>query len=353
MDLTASGDTSPTRVYSTLSIKSYEDEARTIFGIASTPSTDRQGDRVEPMGGEYRLPLPLLWQHRIEQPIGNVTAAKATASGIEFSAQLARVGEPGPLRDRLELAWQHIRAGLIRGVSIGFSPIEEARLPSGGTHYKRWRWLELSAVTIPANEDASITRIKSIYEGGLAAARRAGEGPASEFSVQTLQQKHEELLTAIQSAHKAGNRDLWAELLEADDELQERIAAAQVVAVRRSVGLPSRRGAEEVLQGRVEQLERALDRRVKRLDQAWERKFRGFQDAVVAVLRDHQKQAPPIRYRGVHQRAEHYGPSDVVTFDGSAWIALKAVEPGGERPGEGGHWQMFVKRGRDGKDGTR
>lgn len=173
------------------------------------------------------------------------------------------------------------------------------------------------------------------------------------LSVVTLQQKRKELLASIQSAHQSGNRHLWAELVAADDELQDRITAAEVVSGRRSAGLPALDGVDQLLQGRLDQLQREFDARVKRLDQAWERKFRGFQDAVVAVLRDQQKEAPPIRYRGVHQRAERYGPGDVVTFDGSAWIALRAVEPGGERPGAGDSWQLMVKAGRDGRDATR
>ncbi len=39
------------------------DAKRTIRGTATTANVDRAGDVVEPMGVEFKLPLPLLWQH--------------------------------------------------------------------------------------------------------------------------------------------------------------------------------------------------------------------------------------------------------------------------------------------------
>jgi HK97 family phage prohead protease len=150
------------RAYSILTVKSMDDAKREITGIATTPTTDRTGDIVEPKGAEFKLPIPLLWQHDSSQPIGHVTAAKVTATGIEVSAKLAMIDEPGALKDRLDEAWQSIKSGLVRGLSIGFKPLEEARI--GDTYayrYLKWMWLELSAVTIPANADCSILAIKS------------------------------------------------------------------------------------------------------------------------------------------------------------------------------------------------
>lgn len=58
----------------------------------------------------------------------------------------------------------------------------------------------------------------------------------------------------------------------------------------------------------------------------------------------------PVRYRGVWQRADNYGRGHMVTYDGSAWCAVKDV-PHGEQPGKSNCWQLVVKAGRDGKDG--
>ena len=151
------------RAYSLLKIKSVDDDERVITGIATTPSTDRMGDIVEPKGAEFKLPIPLLWQHNHSQPIGEVFAAKVTASGIEIKARFASIEEPGVLKDRLDEAWQSVKAGLVRGLSIGFKSIESARIDDTyGIRFLKWLWLELSAVTIPANGEATIQTIKSI-----------------------------------------------------------------------------------------------------------------------------------------------------------------------------------------------
>src|SRR5687767_2650656 len=56
-----SGLTSPDmdRAYSFLTVKKFDDDARTISGTASTPELDRAGDSVSPLGAKFRLPLPL------------------------------------------------------------------------------------------------------------------------------------------------------------------------------------------------------------------------------------------------------------------------------------------------------
>lgn len=151
------------RGYSLLTIKSVDEDARVITGLATTPSPDRVGDIVEPKGAQFQLPIPLLWQHDHSQPIGHVTAAKVTAKGIEITAKLAKVEEDGVLKDRLDEAWQSMKAGLVRGLSIGFKPLESARLEdSYGYRFIKWLWLELSAVTIPANGDCSIATVKTL-----------------------------------------------------------------------------------------------------------------------------------------------------------------------------------------------
>jgi HK97 family phage major capsid protein/HK97 family phage prohead protease len=151
------------RAYSVLTIKQVDEATREIVGIATTPTPDRMGDIVEPRGAEFQLPVPLLWQHNSDEPIGHVTEATVTDAGIIVRAQLVKMDEPGVLKDRLDEAWQSIKSGLVRGLSIGFKEIESARIADTYSYrFLKWLWLELSAVTIPANQDASIQSIKSI-----------------------------------------------------------------------------------------------------------------------------------------------------------------------------------------------
>lgn len=151
------------KAYSLLQVKSFDAEQRIIKGIASTPSPDRSDDIVDPQGAKFALPIPFLWQHMHSQPIGEVTEAVVTDKGIEVTVQIAKIEEEGKLKDRIDEAWQSIKSGLVKGLSIGFRGITVENIPrSWGLHFKEWEWFELSAVTVPANAEASITEIKTI-----------------------------------------------------------------------------------------------------------------------------------------------------------------------------------------------
>jgi HK97 family phage prohead protease len=159
------------RAYSILNVKSFDDDERIISGIATTPTTDRVGDVVNPLGAKFALPIPFLWQHRHDEPVGHVEFAEAGADGIPFRARIEKLDEPGTLKDRLDEAWQSLKLKLVRFVSIGFNPLEYAFIEGGGIRYDSWEWLELSAVTIPAQPDAVITAVKK-FDAQL----RAAEG---------------------------------------------------------------------------------------------------------------------------------------------------------------------------------
>lgn len=162
------------RAYSLLQTKSIDEETRTIVGIATTPTADRVGDIVEPKGATFALPLPLLYQHDHNQPIGHVTAAKVTPKGIEITAQITKVEQPGKLKDRLDEAWDLVKSKLVGGLSIGFKPLEYERIGEKnlGMRFTKWLWLELSAVTVPANGDCSITAVKNLDRTHLPSAGR-------------------------------------------------------------------------------------------------------------------------------------------------------------------------------------
>jgi HK97 family phage major capsid protein/HK97 family phage prohead protease len=153
------------RAWATLEVKSLDDEQRLIEGLVTTPSPDRRGDIVEPTGAEFTLPMPLLWQHDTQRPVGEVLTAQVTPAGIAITAKFARVDVAGTLRDRLDEAWHSVKARLVRGLSIGFKPLEALPVkrgdPYGAQHVTRWHWAETSAVTIPMNVEATITNIKA------------------------------------------------------------------------------------------------------------------------------------------------------------------------------------------------
>jgi HK97 family phage prohead protease len=146
------------RAYSLLTLKGVDEDTREITGMASTPTPDRLQDVVEPTGAQFKLPLPLLWQHDSSQPIGHVTHAKVSKSGIEIVAKIAK-----GVTAEIDRAWALIKAGLVPGLSIGFKAIEHEYIKeTKGIRFIKWDFLELSAVTIPANADCTIATVKSI-----------------------------------------------------------------------------------------------------------------------------------------------------------------------------------------------
>ena len=158
------------RACTLMTVKSVNEDERIITGIASTPSPDRDGDILEPEGAIFRSDTPFLWQHDHSQPIGTCTP-KMVKEGLQITAKLVKptADMPSQLIARLNEAWASIKAGLVRGLSIGFRPIEYSFLDEGGIRFLSWDLLEVSAVTIPANAECSIQTVKSFDRQFLAA----------------------------------------------------------------------------------------------------------------------------------------------------------------------------------------
>lgn len=155
-------NTNQIRAYSILTVKAFDDAKREITGMATTPEPDRYGDIVEPLGAQFADELPLLWQHSHEAPVGTVKFGKPTKAGIPFKAAIAVIETAGKLQDTVNMAWDAVKAKLVRGVSIGFRALEYAYMETGGIRFIEIEIYELSLVTIPANASATIQTIKSM-----------------------------------------------------------------------------------------------------------------------------------------------------------------------------------------------
>jgi HK97 family phage major capsid protein/HK97 family phage prohead protease len=232
------------RAYAILEVKAADAEKRTISGVATTPTPDRVGDIIEPLGVKFSNPLPLLHQHDSRSPVGTVQFHRPTKDGIKFTAQLPKIDEPGLLKDRVDLAWQEVKSGLIRGVSIGFRSLEHSMMDDGGIRFIESEVLELSLVTVPANAEATIETIKS-FDGpviaaigndaeviGLDLSSKSGEAvivklPASREKASNPKPKTQEIRNmktlaerkaAFEASREAKNARMTAILEEAGDE---------------------------------------------------------------------------------------------------------------------------------------
>lgn len=221
------------RAYALLDIRSTDDDKRVIEGIATTADVDSYNTILEPEGAVFRLPMPVLYQHNSRQPIGHVTEAKVTKSGIRVRIQVASAG----IAEFIDEAWALIKNGLVRGLSVGFDPIEEVFDKSfGGYRFPKWKWLELSTVTIPANESATMSSVRSADEAILAAlgnrerttaVRINSNPPASGLTKGKAMKTVKEHIAALDAKRTANDERMDAIMQKCSDESRSRDAAEQ------------------------------------------------------------------------------------------------------------------------------
>lgn len=149
--------------YATLELKSFgEGNKGLIRGRLSHIAPDRSGDIVVPAGLKFRLPLPLRFEHR--ETVGQITQMSVTDTGVDIEGQLADPDEAmsQTIKERLLTAWDSVRMGLAKGLSVGMLPIKAE--PSGKGYGRKFLEAELiegSIVSIPDNARASISVVKS------------------------------------------------------------------------------------------------------------------------------------------------------------------------------------------------
>ncbi|MFG1298110.1 HK97 family phage prohead protease [Xanthobacter variabilis] len=141
-----------------LETKILADDAGTIEGLAwpfGTP--DRVGDVIEP--GAFagaRLPLPMLFGHDPNDPVGAWTEAAETPEGLRLKGNLLVEDLP-----RAREVHALVKAGAVRGLSIGFLISKAVPRRGGGRTIAALDLFECSLVTTPAHPGARVTAAKS------------------------------------------------------------------------------------------------------------------------------------------------------------------------------------------------
>lgn len=143
-------------------------EDGTFEGYASRfGNTDSYRDIVVP--GAFKATLAstppnrvrMLWQHDTHQPIGVWKSMAEDSKGLAASGKLLLNTTMG------RNAYEFIKEGAVDGLSIGF------RVPQGGADWdakrnirtlKQIDLMEVSVVTFPANDQATISAVKTIRE---------------------------------------------------------------------------------------------------------------------------------------------------------------------------------------------
>ena len=147
--------------------------------VASTASPDRYGDVVDQKGWDLsaynRNPVVLFNHNPSQMPIGK---GKAYVENEQLMLEV----EFDQKDDMAKTIEQKVRDGFINAVSVGFQPsktISRSSLPSdhpyhgkSGSYFQASELLEVSIVTIPANNEATLSKQFS-REIGLADVARS------------------------------------------------------------------------------------------------------------------------------------------------------------------------------------
>lgn len=149
------------KVYFSSELKQADGEEGVFSGYASTfGNEDTVGDIVD--YGAFAESLAkrepkVLWQHKMDKPVGKLLEAKEDAKGLFVRVKLALGTTLG--RD----AYEYMKAGIIDRLSIGFMVKEAAYDQNTNIRtIKKAELFEFSLVTIPANDEAAITSVKSV-----------------------------------------------------------------------------------------------------------------------------------------------------------------------------------------------
>lgn len=102
-------------------------------------------------------PLPALWQHNPNWPIGGYTDLKEDSRGLLVTGFL--------LKDEVQQAreaYALMKARIVKGLSIGYYVIDDTyNEKTNITHLKTLDLREISPVTFPANTAAQVDSVKS------------------------------------------------------------------------------------------------------------------------------------------------------------------------------------------------
>jgi len=154
------------------SIRKAAGKASTFVATITTDSVDRDGEVVVPAGmnsKEYEANPVLLYEHDVKQPIGKMLKMRRNERNIEAEFALAprpetHVGEWFP-----DTVAALMDFGALNTMSIGFLGLEARPASKSDSEkygsgvrrvYGKWKLLEVSVVSIPANQDAIITAVR-------------------------------------------------------------------------------------------------------------------------------------------------------------------------------------------------
>lgn len=144
-----------------------DDAERSATFVLSTGAEDRDGETVNPEGGDFedyaKNPVVAFNHNTDDFPIG--TSGSPDGKVAIWTETIEVDGEQKPAllgkcffseaNPKGQLAFEMVKEGTLRGCSISFLPLGQVgKNQSGGNYYERWKLLEWSICPIGSNADA-------------------------------------------------------------------------------------------------------------------------------------------------------------------------------------------------------
>lgn len=212
------------------SMKSLNDEDRTIEFIGSTAAQDRYGDVIVQTGWELAnfMSNPVIpWGHNYhEPPVAKAVEVAITGEGLKFKGQFATADE----YDYADTIYKLYKGGYLRAFSVGFIPLAwEIKKDEDGSPYfvfTKCELLEVSCVTVPANPEALTLSVK---EGILTAREKSLMVSQAEKLIKSLTDEDESVIsTGMNDETKAYIDEQIKSLADSLAEIKELVSVKSV-----------------------------------------------------------------------------------------------------------------------------
>ena len=186
---------------------------KSVTFVASTGSPDRMGDIIEQDGWllkNYRKnPVHLFAHNSRGLPIGTGLPIRVDGDRLVQTVKYT----PVTGFDLPQVVFELVDAGVLRGISVGFLPIEFSFIEGGaGRRFTKIELLETSTVPIPANPEALVSSKSFDVEQALGSLL-AGDPKPSE----------QEIWRELAAGGQESSDDIWKELITWTDNFDPEI----------------------------------------------------------------------------------------------------------------------------------
>lgn len=135
-------------------LKEFNDKERSFLAVASTEDPDSFGDIVKQDGwvlDRFKKNPIIPWGHDYHAlPVATAEKIYVKDDKLYFKAKFPKKG----IYQFADTVYDFYKENVLRAFSVGFMPLEFEENDYGGLTFKKQELLEISSVTIPANENA-------------------------------------------------------------------------------------------------------------------------------------------------------------------------------------------------------